>query len=297
MVGAHLRFQLVEVRLEGSQVSDRLAVALHRRGAPGSEGGQTHQSIDIATDPGVVGRPRHVVAEVLHRPKHLEIYLPSPDLGKVGLDRATGELVTEGECVLLEHHHPGRLRLTGGLFRGPENRVHQLQLGPARHHRNQIDQSPRSRRETRDPPHHGVPHRARDRLVLGAQDLSQEEGVAPGQLPQTVSGPSCLRCQLGHRCRRERGQGDPLQDRSSDVGQGHTQRTVAWHLPISIGEHQQAVAPADSSTEELDQIERGLVGPVDVFDDDHSGSQRPGHELEDEGEHLVAILTSQRFVQ
>ncbi len=57
------------------------------------------------------------------------------------------------------------------------------------------------------------------------------------------------------------------------------------------------MAPADSSTEELDQVERRLVGPVDVFDDDHGGSQRPGHELEDEGEHLVAILTSESFAQ
>ena len=57
------------------------------------------------------------------------------------------------------------------------------------------------------------------------------------------------------------------------------------------------MAPVDPATEELDQVERCLVGPVDVFDDDHGGSQRPGHELEDEGEHLVAILTSQRFVQ
>ena len=57
MVGAHLGLQLVEVRLEGSQMSDRLAVALHGRGAPGGKGGQTHESIDITTDPGVVGGP------------------------------------------------------------------------------------------------------------------------------------------------------------------------------------------------------------------------------------------------
>ncbi len=111
--------------------------------------------------------------------------------------------------------------------------------------------------------------------MLGAQDLSQEERVAPGQLPQPLGDASCLRGQLGHGFRGEWGQGDPFQHRSGDVGQSHTQRTVSWHLPISVGEDQQAMAPGDSSPEEFDQIESGLVGPMDVLDDDHGGPQRP----------------------
>ena len=71
---------------------------------------------------------------------------------------------------------------------------------------------------------------------------------------------------------------------------------IARHLPIPIGEHQQAMAPADVPGR-TDQVERGLVGPMDVLDDDHGGPQRPGHEPEDEAEHLVAVLTSQDFAE
>jgi hypothetical protein len=43
------------------------------------------------------------------------------------------------------------------------------------------------------------------------------------------------------------------------------------HLSIPIGENQQAVGTVDPPTDELDQVDRGIVGPMDVLDDHHRG--------------------------
>jgi hypothetical protein len=62
-----------------------------------------------------------VVAETLDRPQNQEIQLPSPDLGKLRLDGTTGELMSEGEGIVLKLEHPGSLALGHRSVRLPDD--------------------------------------------------------------------------------------------------------------------------------------------------------------------------------
>ena len=56
--------------------------------------------------------------------------------------------------------------------------------------------------------------------------------------------------------------------RDGEVAQQQAQRRLAGDLVVAIGEHEQDARRGDAPAEELHQVERRLVGPMDVLDDD-----------------------------
>ena len=121
MVGAHLGIETIQIGLERAEVGNSLAVALHICGATGGERSESQQRLDIAPHPGMVSCAGEVEAEALHGPQHQEIQLASPDLGKIRLDGTAGELMSEGECIVLELEHPGSLALGHSPIRRPDD--------------------------------------------------------------------------------------------------------------------------------------------------------------------------------
>jgi hypothetical protein len=64
----------------------------------------------------VVGGTGDVQPELLDGGEHGEVQLAPPDLGQIGLDCPSGQLVAEGEEVILQLENTGRLTFGDGIF-------------------------------------------------------------------------------------------------------------------------------------------------------------------------------------
>ena len=74
--------------------------------------------------------------------------------------------------------------------------------------------------------------------------------------------------QLGHSLGGERRQGQSRRRAAGQLAEDDPQRVARIELVVAIGDEHQRGEPLDAPSEQAQDVERGLVGPVEVLEDD-----------------------------
>ena len=148
---------------------------------------------------------------------------------------------------------------------------HEAELDLTRDHGRDLEHLARRGRERLDAQRDGLPHAGRDGAGGCGQRLADEEGVAardrvqvrrlaPGAPREQRHGlrRECLGLDPPHAFTRKRGQHAP------HLGCG----------VVAAGEDQAAGRAQQAAAQQRDEVERGVVGPVQVFDDHHGAARQ-----------------------
>ena len=261
----------------GLEVGGGLAVGADRCGVlpgSGSEGGDHG---------GVAGRDRvvHETGEVrggrapgLQEGERTAVQLGPRRRAEGGLDDEAGQLVAEREPVGTGDEQPVGDTVVDGPGVRARQHAQQRRLDPRRDDRRRIEGGPRRGGQARRPPEDGVAHGGGDRRRGRGEDLGHEEGVARrdsvhrGRVDMPPPG------QLGDRVDRQRVQHHAAGGAvGGQVAEHGPQRVRGTDLVVAVGEHDHDRVIADAPRQEPHEIQRRLVGPVDVLeDDDHRAS-------------------------
>jgi hypothetical protein len=179
--------------------------------------------------------------------------------------------VAEGEPVALALQHADRDALVGRRRDVVHDRAEDTRLDLGADERGRLQRGISSRREAGGPREHGVPHRRRDAGSAGGQGLGDEEGIPPRLAVQRLDVQRLVRRERadgGHRQRRQR---EPDDVGGREIAE-HDPQGMAWpQLVVAIGEHEQRRDVLDAPAQELDQVERRLVGPMQVLEHGDDG--------------------------
>jgi HD-GYP domain-containing protein (c-di-GMP phosphodiesterase class II) len=133
--------------------------------------------------------------------------------------------------------------------------------------RGRVKHVPGRRGQPSRPGQNGVAHGRGDPIQTRPQNLGHEEGVSGGlpiQVPWVDRRPAC---EQRDRLRRERRQRHPAHRRlRRQIAQEDAQRMAPAYLVIAKGGDQQCSCASDAATQEPKQVERRLIGPVDVLE-------------------------------
>jgi hypothetical protein len=135
---------------------------------------------------------------------------------------------------------------------------------------------------------HGIGDRV-GHLRDATRDLGHEERVAAGDAHGLVRVQAAALGELGDRGRAERIEMDAVRGLRRQRADHAAQRVVGAELVLTEGHHQHGGQRTDPSTDVADHIERRLVRPVGILDDDRGHTQRIAHQLQHALEHGCGV--------
>ena len=223
--------------------------------------------VGVVGQTGRVDRPGRRRRE---RPEHLAVERYPPVGGDRVFDRKPRQLVSERDRRLLVDQHSGvQTRLELREVHAADG-FEQPQLSPCGDDRGGLEQPARRRRERRRPREHRVAHGFRDVRVHRGQRLGDEERVPAGPLEQPRRVHPGRLGQRPDRLERQRLDLAALsRGRARQLAEHDLQRAVRSQLIVAERDEREHGQRRDPAAEQLDDVERPLVGPVDVLDHEH----------------------------
>ena len=215
-----------------------------------------------------------------------------PDAARTGAclqDGAPRQLVRERDHRVVPPEHP--LRNT------PDHRLEGQAGHPAEH----IDAAtrpedggreehlPRTLRQAPDPGPHRIAHRRRQFCPARRDHLGHEERVPAGCGMQRGRIDVGARRQLADRRHRQRRQRDGHHGGRGDVPERRRQWVVGTDVFVADRHHDERRQLVDAATDDLEQVERGVIGPLDVLDHRDPRATLGPEEAEEGRGHLMAI--------
>jgi hypothetical protein len=178
--------------------------------------------------------------------------------------------VAEGHVRAARDQHARGQALVDAVDDVASEHIQQPGLDVSGHDRDRFEQPPRRTREARRASEHRVAHRLGDRLAGGGERLDDEERVAAGSAVELLAVGTVRLGERENRRRRERRELEPC--RAPDrLSQYEAQLLVAVELVVAVaGEHEHRNR-REARGEQRDHVERRLIGPVHVLEDQHSG--------------------------
>ncbi len=193
---------------------------------------------------------------------------PTPD-GDRPQHRLTGQLVPEGDLArdLLEHAN-GKARVDRRVARAQSRE--QVRVDAAPDDAGGLDGAARLVVEAGEARRHGVADGGGQTPATSRHHLGHEEGVPARDAMELVGVDVHALGQAGHgggRQRREAQAG--YARRGREVAQDDPQRVACADLVVAVRREDERARVADAAAEEAQQVEGGLVGPVDVLEHGH----------------------------
>ena len=187
---------------------------------------------------------------------------------KAPFDRESHELVPERDPGRIDDQHPGSDTLVDERRRRFGQRLEEPWLDVLRNDRSGTDQLPGFPAEPHGTREHGICDRGGYRFLAGRQHLDDEEGIA--------AGPAVELLVVEHRSRRQLRDRGARQWPETESPDGTARRELAEHAPegvvgrelIAVAREHECGDALDSPCEQAEDIERCLVGPVDVVEDE-----------------------------
>ncbi len=200
-----------------------------------------------------------------------------------------GDLVTEAQPILVANHDAAANKLVDDLWGGTGHRLQEIELDAGTDQSGDVQYLTGIGTQVDDPGEHGIPHRRGEVSGGCLQNLGHEEGIASRELVQRV----CLQIRPLGECRdRVRGQRRkaqaPRRTLCGELAQGDAKRVVDGYPVVAVGHHEHDVDVANPPTQEAQQVESGLVRPVNVFDGQHRERRRDVELAKERGEQLLA---------
>ena len=254
-------------------------------GRLGPGGGRVPQDAwRIAGRDGVVGERAGVGPGRLEGGDHRLVQRRLGAGGDGAQDRGPGDLVPEGDTVRVAVDQPGGHQRIDGR-RSHAERAEQSGVGLLGRARQQLQVAAHRRGQGRDPRDDGVTDAVGQGSVRLRDDLADEERVARRPAVHVVGVDVVTLDEPGDGRAAQRSQ---LQaagvGRRHEVAENRPQRMVDGHR-VAVGQHQEQRQGRDPAGEEPHEVQRRLVTPVQVFDD--QDVRRPAQGLEHGGEDLV----------
>ena len=188
-------------------------------------------------------------------------------LGERRLHRHARQLVPKAECGgAVRHQQPRIQALLQRGHVGLEQTFDQPTFDARRHHRRQPHDRLRSSPQAGVACKHQVLHAARYRVDTAAQQLGHEERIALRQRMDAFGRSQRAPCQQVHRLRCQALHVDARDQARRQFAEQAAQRMCGGDLVVAIRHDQQHRRAVDATADEAHQVERGVVGPVHVFD-------------------------------
>jgi hypothetical protein len=223
--------------------------------------------------------------------------------GEPALDGPAGQLVAEPDVPGVGLQYAAPLGLVQRRQLVAEQPLDQPPLRLAGHGGQQLQGPLGGFAQAAQPGQHRVPDRGRHLDAGVGQHLGHEEGVAGGDREHGVGVGAVVAGQLLDRAHRQRPQPQPPHLPVGERAQHPAQGMVVAQL-VAVGQHQHARQPRDAPGEVAEHVQGGVVGPVDVLDDQyrrpagqllvHGGEDRlpPGPRLHGLGQGQRGVLRS-----
>ncbi len=203
--------------------------------------------------------------------------------------RAPRQLVAERKGAVGERDHASSETFLEGGRRERHGLLQQPFLGLAGNHGNQVRDVPRGSRQAGDSDDDGVAHRPRNSLLRYREGFGDKERIAAGDSMQLRGLPSRLLCQCRHG---GFAQGRERQAPQREIAQHRAQRMTRAHLVIATGQHQQHAQALQAAPEKLDQVERGVIGPMNILEDDDRRPRPAGELIQSRIEYEIPLRRS-----
>ena len=243
----------------------------------------------VARFHGVVHHPGQVgIGLGQEEGEHQPVQRDPPGSGQARLDGPAGEVVPEHHVAALELDDA---ELLGGdqARRAAGQRLHQRPRGRGDDHRELLDPCPGRRVELHHPGQHRVGHRRRHGLARVGQHLGEEERVARGGRQRRRAVHPGLLGERAHGPGRQPGEREAAHVPPDQRTQQPSQRVIPGHLVVAEGQHDDGGQVGDAAPEQAHEVQRGVVGPMHVLDDQHRGPARTAQLGEHRLEHGVPV--------
>jgi hypothetical protein len=260
------------------------AVRARARGFHCRSGGVPQDARDVRGGRRVVGEHAGVAPDRLERLDHRGVQVRFRTCRHRTQYGEARDLVPEHHTASAAIEQPGGFERLDGPGRDGQGREQRAgdALGCARQ---QLQRPPVGGCERRRPGHDRVAHGLRQRGVRLGEDLADEERVArrPGV---DACGVETVRAdQLGDGRAAQRGELQPPRVGRGDEITEHGAQRVGGPDGLPVRQHEQQRQRADAAAQEPHEVQRRLVAPVQILDDEHP---RPAPKcVEGGGEDLV----------
>ena len=220
---------------------------------------------------GVEGQPGVVVAaEAAEGLEDPGLYLDAAVRGDGVLHGEPGDLVAELRRRAVPGEQPGGEQVIDGRRRGAGDRLQQAELDAGADQRGRVQHVAGAGVQPGHPGQDHVPGRGRDLTHPGLHHFGHVERVPAGQPVQRGRFQPAAGGQHRRRARGQRGEADPP-DRplGGQVPQGNAERIVRGQPFIPVGRDEQHGGVPDPPAQKPQQVDGGLIGPVDILHDQH----------------------------
>ena len=200
-------------------------------------------------------------------------------------DGLPGELVAKRQAVALRLQHPEADARLGRLVDVLADLGQELGLDPRADDGGGLQQRPTRGGQAASPRQHRVADGGGNAAAAGREHLADEERIAAGLLVQGHRVDAAVGHERAHRLGGQRGERHtPDRAPAGEIAEHAPQRMAGAQLVVAIGQHEQGRQLLDAAPEELHEVERRLVGPVQVLHDHHGRARLVPEGVEDGGE-------------
>ena len=184
-----------------------------------------------------------------------------------------GDLVAELQRRAVAGEQPRGEQLVHGGRGALSHRLQQRELHPAADQRGRVQHRAAPAVQSSGPGQHRVPGGGRDLVAgvhAGRDDLAQVERVPAGQLAQCGRVPFTAARHDLNRAGRQRAEADPPHRAlAGQVPEGELERVAGGQPVVPVGREEQDGRVPDPPAQETQQVDGGVVGPVDVLHHHH----------------------------
>ena len=281
------RGQPIALGEDGVEVLDRLTVGAGDDGLSSGDRSGFEQQVDVIATNRVVDDPRRVLTAVMEMAGETAMEAHGLGRGQRVLHGVTDELVPEPDVRGITGDDPALLGRHEAGLAVPAEELDQLSFDADRH--------------DRDRPHdldvlRGELAEAADDRVLDASgeiagrrgdQLGHEQRVAAAGVEHLRGVPRRVDGEERDRVDAEGPEAEMGHVRPADRAQQLPHRVAEAHVLVPVGDDDHEGQVAHARRELADHVDGGVVGPVDVLDDDDAAPFRPGAE-EDRGQARAA---------
>jgi len=212
-----------------------------------------------------------------------------PVSGHRSRHRETRDLMPELQCHAVPGEQPRCQQFVDRRRRAARDGIKQRDLDPGTDQRRRIQYRTRGSAQPRRPGQHRIPGRGRHVARPRLHGLADVKRVAAGQPVQRGGVEAASAGQHRHRFRRQRREADaPDAPIGGQVAEGQAEQVRRAQTFVPVGGQQQDRHVPDPPAEETQQVDGGLVGPVDVLHDQHVQLARLADLSQQRAEQLLA---------
>ena len=279
-----------------SEVGDGLAVRTSAGRLP--RGGRTipNYGVYVTCLRRVMNDPRHVRSVVVHQGgEHSLVQRHQPRRRQRAGDGTAGEFVPEGDPA---RGHDQQATLLGRRQRGypagagvGHEHIDQPAVKRGRDDGQLLKHVLSRRVQAPDPRQHGIGDRGRNTLALRrGEQLMNEERIPGCQREQVMRVDGASRAELPYGSLRQPAQRQmPDTVAAGRLAQQAMERVLAVQLVVAVGEDQDGRQVGDPPDEETQRVERRVVSPVNVLNNQNGRMLGPGQFGAQGGEYAVAV--------